>query len=217
MHIDGDKVFVDGLPENAVKVISFAGLLPRQSRELSSVTAHRLDLTFARRCLTLINETENDDIRQALWRSAATHYAKCFAQAKNTNERKPLHPERILEPGEARRIHRYFTSLRNKHLIHDVNAWLQVPASAVITAPDTGSNVADIICTTFEGDSLNQPNYNNLWLLIERSLAWIEQESARLCEEIKAELEKIQRETLLSQPDVTYHAPEADDIYKPRP
>ena len=68
-----------------------------------------------------------------------------------------------------------------------------------------------------EGNSLNQPNYSNLWLLIERALAWIEPEFERLCEEIKAELEKIPRETLLSQPDVTHRAPEADDIYQPRP
>ena len=108
------------------------------------MTAHRLDLTFARRCLKLINETENDGIRQALWRSAATHYAKCFAQAKSTNERKPLHPDKVLERGEARKIHRYFTSLRNKHFIHDVNAWLQVPAGAVVAAPGTGFNVEDI-------------------------------------------------------------------------
>ena len=134
VRIEEDKGFIDGLPGDAVKVISFVGLLPRQARELSSVRAHRLDLAFARKCLELINETENDGIRQALRRSAATHYAKCFAQAKSTNERKPLHPNKVLEPGEARKIHRYFTSHRDKHLIHDVNAWLQVPAGAVIAA-----------------------------------------------------------------------------------
>lgn len=216
VRIDGDKIFVDGLPGDAVKVISFAELLPRQARELTSVTAHRLDLTFARKCLELINETENDGIRQALWRSAATHYAKCFAQAKSTNERKPLHPDKVLEAGEARKIHRYFTSLRNKHLIHDVNAWLQVPAGAVIAAPGKGIKIESVICTTFEGDSLNQANYSNLWLLIERALTWTEPEFERLCEEIKAELEKMPRETLLSQPEVMYRAPEADDIHESR-
>jgi hypothetical protein len=216
VRIDEDKVFIDGLPGDVVKIISFAELLPRQARELSSVTAHRLDLAFARKCLELINETENDGIRQALWRSAATHYAKCFAQAKSMNERKPLHPDKVLEPGEARKMHRYFTSLRNKHLVHDVNAWLQVPAGAVIAASGKGFNIEDVICTTLEGNSLNQPNYSNLWLLIKHALAWIEPEFERLCEEIKAELEKIPRETLLSQPDVTYRAPEADDIHQTR-
>lgn len=215
MRIEEDKGFIDGLPGDAVKVISFVGLLPRQARELSSVRAHRLDLAFARKCLELINETENDGIRQALRRSAATHYAKCFAQAKSTNERKPLHPNKVLEPGEARKIHRYFTSHRDKHLIHDVNAWLQVPAGAVIAAPGKGFNVEEVICDTFEGNSLNQPNYGNLWRLIERALAWIEPESERLCDEIKAELEKIPRETLVAQPDLTYRAPEADDIHEP--
>ena len=181
VRIDGDKMFVDGLPGDAVKVIFFAELLPRQARELSSVTAHRLDLAFARKCLELINETENDGVCQALWRSAATHYAKCFAQAKSTDERKPLHPDKVLEPGDARKIHRYFTSLRNKHLIHDVNAWLQVPAGAVIAAPGKGFNIEDVICTTLEGNSLNESNYSNLWRLIERALAWIEPEFERLC------------------------------------
>ncbi len=216
-RIDGDKMFVDGLPGDPVKVISFAEILPRQARELSSLTAHRLDLAFARKCLELINETENDGVRQALWRSAATHYAKCFAQAKSTDERKPLHPDKVLESGNARKIHRYFTSLRNKHLVHDVNAWLQVPAGAVIAAPGKDFNIEEVICAMLEGNSLNQPNYSNLSLLVERALTWIEPEFDRLCKEIKAELEKIPRETLLRQPDVTYRAPEADDIHKPRP
>jgi hypothetical protein len=217
VRIDEDKAFIDGLPGDAVKVISFAELLPRQARELSSVTAHRLDLSFARKCLELINETDNNNIRQALWRSAVTHYAKCFAQAKSMDERKPLHPDKVLEPRDARKIHKYFTSLRNKHLVHDVNAWLQVPAGAVIAASGKGFNIEDVICTTFESNSLEQPNYSNLRLLIERALTWIEPEFERLCEEIKAELEEIPRETLLSQPDVTYRAPEADDIHRPRP
>jgi hypothetical protein len=216
VRIEGDKAFIDGLPDDAVKVISFADLLPRHARDLASVTAHRLDLAFAKQCLGLINETENDGIRQALWRSAVTHYAKCFAQAKSINERKPLHPDKTLEAGEPRKIHRYFTSLRNKHLVHDVNAWLQVPTGAVIAAEGKAFNIEHIICTTFESNSLNQGNYSDLWLLIERALAWIEPEFERLCEEIKAELEEIPRGTLLSQQDATYRAPEADDIHEPR-
>ena len=77
----------------------------------------------------------------------------------------------------------------------------------MIAAPGKGFNIEDVICTTLEGNSLNESNYSNLWRLIERALAWIEPEFERLCEEIKGGTGEIPRETLLSQPDVIYRAP----------
>lgn len=208
-----NQFIVDGLPEGSVKIATFDKLLPRQSRELSSMAAHRLDLTFAKICLGLINVVQ-DDARIALWRAAVVYYCKCFAQT-NRGGRKPLHPK-FLPAGLPRDIHKYFMSLRNMNLIHDENDWLQVLTGVVIAAADKNYKVEKVICSTVEGQSLVQNNYNNLSLLIDHALTWVDSETGRLFTEISRELEKMPRETLLRQPTVTYHAPEADDIHSPR-
>jgi hypothetical protein len=52
--------------------------------------------------------------------------------------------------------------------------------------------------------------------LIEKALSWVSSEYDKLCVHITNELEKVARETLLSQPDVTYRAPGSDEIDRPR-
>jgi hypothetical protein len=225
VRIEGDTFYIDGLPEDAVKIISFDKLLPGQSRELSSLSAHRLDLIFAKVCLDQVNATEGK-ARQAFWRAAVVYYCKCFSQSNGRTRpnscgqnhgggRKPLHPNKFLPAGLPREVHRYFMSLRNMHLVHDANDWLQALTGAVIASPDKGYNIEKVICTTFEGQSLVEGNFSNLSLLIDHALTWVNAEFEKICVHIKEELERIPRETLLAQSDVKYRAPEAGDIHLP--
>ena len=102
------------------------------------------------------------------------------------------------------------------NIIHDENGWLQTLTGAVIASPDKGYNIEKVICTTVEGQSLNQENFSNLSLLIQNALEWVNSEFDRLCQEISRELESTPRETLLNQPNVKYRAPEAVDVHSPR-
>lgn len=209
-----NEFVIDGLPQDTVNVISFAALLPRQTRDLSSVTAHRLDLRFAKTFLDLISGAD-DAARTALWRGAITHYCKCFSQTNKTGGRRPLN-SKLLPAGLPGEIHSWFMSLRNKNLVHDENAWLQTLAGAAIAGPGKGHNIEEVICSTVEGQFLSPENFGNLTLLIEHALEWTNSEFERLCKEISEELEKVPRETLLSQPNVQYRAPEAGDVHSPR-
>jgi|SRR6266704_4626606 len=225
VRIEGDKLFIDGLPEGSIKIISLDMLLPRQSRELSSLAAHRLDLIFAKACLDQINALEGK-AREALWRTAVVYYCKCFSQPNGRVQsnrgqaraggRKPLHPNKFLPAGLPREIHRYFMSLRNLHFVHDTNGWLQAFGGAVISPPDRDYNIEKVTCTVIEGNSLVQDNFGNLSGLIDHALEWVEIEFKKLCDHITEELEKIPREKLLAQPDIKYRAPEAEDIHLPR-
>ena len=107
-------------------------------------------------------------------------------------------------------------ALRNKHLAHDQNSWLQAITAVAITSPDKDYNIERVLCTTFEANSLEQANFSNLSLLIENVLSWVNSQYDELCIHITNELEKVSRETLLSQPNIAYRAPKAEEIHLSR-
>lgn len=214
-----DRFHVDGFPD-AVKLISISDLVPNRSRELSDIASCRLDLVFAKACLDSLRTAQNPSpvLQDALWRGAIIYYCKCFAQR---GSRRPLPYTKILpvipdSEAQPREIHKYFLALRNRHLVHDENAWLQVLAGAVVAAPGKGYNIEKIICAGFQGQTFDGANFGNLYLLIENALTWVGARFDTLCEDITEELGKLSRETLLSQPDLKYRAPEAKEINSPR-
>jgi hypothetical protein len=212
---------ITGFPD-AVKLISFSSLAPSQARELSDIASCRLDLIFAKSCLVFLETADLDQPqlpREALWRAAIIYYCKCFDQ---TGPRGPLSSTEILpdipdSDIQPQKVHEYFRNLRNKHLIHDENDWLQVLVGAVIGPAGQSSNVERVVCSTFMGQTLVEANFSNLRRLIENALAWIDSRADDLCEEIAAGLEEVPRETLLSQPDLNYRAPELEAIRSRRP
>jgi hypothetical protein len=94
--------------------------------------------------------------------------------------------------------------LRNKNLVHDENGWLQTWAGVAIAASGKGYNVEKVIHATTESVTLQQEHYGNMYLLVEHAISWVNSECERLCNEIIAELEKLQRKVLLNQPAIIY-------------
>jgi hypothetical protein len=197
----GDKFHVEGFPD-AVKLISISDLAPNRSRELSNTASCRLDLIFAKACIDFLRtmHAAAPMLQDALWRGAIIYYCKCFAQR---GSRRPLPYTKILpvipdSEVQPREIHKHFLALRNKHIVHDENTWLQVLTGAVVAGPGKGYNIEKVLCTSFQGQTLNDGNFGNLYLLIEHALAWVESRFDTLCDDITEELEKLPRETLLS-------------------
>jgi hypothetical protein len=73
-----------------------------------------------------------------------------------------------------------------------------------------------LVAATHRSTTMASATGGNLYLLIERALAWVESRFDTLCDDITDELEKLPRETLLSQPDLKYEAPAAKDVDSPR-
>jgi hypothetical protein len=233
--VDNSEFHIGGLPADAEKVISLAGLYPQGSesegvqlgghlarleRELSDIGAHRQDLTFAAQSLEQLAATPDlpPIVQEATWRSAVTHYCKCFAQR---GSRKPLPYKKYLphvqdSDARPREIHKYMISLRNKNLVHDENGWRQVQIGAVISAQGKGYNVEKVVCNAVIAQTLNQGNFGNLFLLLNSALEWTALRFETLCNEIAAELEKLDREALLDQPNLEYRAPIAEEIHLSR-
>ena len=203
---------IEGFPD-AVKVLRIAG---KKVRRLADLALHKVDLDFTLECLETINTTPDEAhiLRRALWHSAIVHFKKCFGQNKS---RFNLDPKIVYKahPG-AFEPYYYFDSLRNGHLVHDENSYMQCLPGAVLNKKGMDYNIAKIVCLSVVGETLCQENYQNLHLLATRARDWVVARFDDLCDAITRELEPRPYEELLAMEGITYTVPGADDVHKPR-
>jgi hypothetical protein len=207
-----DQFHIEGFPD-AVKAISISGIAPHLSRQLADCVLHRDDLIFSRECADLLRNTDINIpvVRESLWRSAIVHYCKCFDQSGRI--RAVISSSRYLPTGNARAGHQFFIDLRNKHLVHDENPYVQASTGAVIAPESKGYKVEKVICTSIKSITLTDENLGILDRLIGEALKWVESQFDQLCEQIREQLEGLSCETLMAQPEMTpYRAPTANDV-----
>lgn len=204
--------YVEGFPD-AAKLIQLEG---PKARRLADLALHRSDLDFARECLTAINgiSPDNEIARQALWRSAIVQYAKCFGSSKS---RFQLQAAAIYKGDPmGLQIFEYFSHMRDKHVAHDENAYAQCTPGAVINKPDKPHKVEKILCTSMFVQTLDQINFGNLVLLVQKAHAWVVLHFDNLCALLTKELEALPYDALLQRPAVTQRVPTPADVNKAR-
>lgn len=201
-------LYIEGFPD-AVKVVGING---REAKRLADLSLHKEDLEFAEACLDAINQAPEEPIvtREALWRSAIVHFLKCFGKGA----RFQLVPEKLYkgESPVAFMAFNYFKGLRNKHLVHDENSYAQSIPGAVLNNGKKNYKVEKIVCFSAIGATLEQGNYGNLKLLIQKARVWVVSEFDALCERLAADLEKESYDKLLARDALTYRVPTVDDI-----
>lgn len=204
-----DKVMhIQGLPD-AVKLISISGKIETQ---LAHMALHRDDLDFAKQCLEAINSLHKDDnlVRKSLWHSAIIHYIKCFVGG---SRRIDLDARAIYSKKEnALPVFRYFKSLRDKHFIHDENAYTQCIPSAAINGGGKPYKVEKIFAMPVHAETLNQQNYDNLYSLIGFALEWVIVKFDELAIILTEKLEAKTTEQLLAMPQASFKAPELTEL-----
>lgn len=205
-------VHLEGFPD-AVKLIKLRG--PKAQR-LADLGLHRSDLEFSAECLTAINRTTDKLIQQSLWRSAVIFYVKCFGDSAS---RFQLSPDRVYksELPAALQTFQFFRELRNKHFVHDENAFSQCLASAVLNRRDHTPKIAKVVCVSMTGNLLCQDNYSNLTMLVEKARTWVAHEFDALADILTLELEAMTYETLTELEAVTQTAPTVNEIGNKRP
>ena len=203
---------IEGFPD-AAKVVRIKG--PKAKR-LADLSLHKSDLEFASECLETINQVSDKPwvLRQALWRSAIIHYMKCFG---GNNARGQLNSKNIYKGNAgALTAFDYFKDLRNKHVVHDDNAYTQSIPGAILNKPDKSYKIEKIVCFAAIGETLEQGNWNNLHLLIQTARKWVVVEFDKLCETIAKELEAKPYEDLNNLEPMTYTVPKIDDLKENR-
>jgi hypothetical protein len=164
---------IEGAPPDAVKAVQIDG---REARRLADLALHKSDLEFAIQCLDAINLTHETFwvIREALWRSAIIHFIKCFG---NSRARSQLSADKIFKGDTVGiDVFGYFLNLRNKHFIHDENSYAQSIPGALLNKGDKKFKIEKIVCFSAIAETLEQNNYDNLVLLIQKSKVSVENE-----------------------------------------
>ncbi len=203
---------IEGFPD-AVKVVAITG---PDAKRVADLSLHKVDLDFADACLDAINQVPENPLvaREALWRSAIVHFMKCFGPSA----RFQLSAAKIYkgEPPGAKKAFEYFEDLRNKHFVHDENSYAQSIPGAVLNNGAKSYKIEKIVCFAAFGATLEQGNYGNLKLLIEKARAWVVTEFDSLCERLTGALEQESYEDLLARDAITYRVPTVDELSNAR-
>ncbi|WP_175771969.1 hypothetical protein [Paraburkholderia phenazinium] len=202
---------VDGFPD-AVKLVKIAGSKASRAADLA---LHKHDLQFAAQCLERLSVTPHEDplLQQALWFNAIVHFIKCFGGGV----RSALDADAIYTGNDlAVESYRYFHELRNKHIIHDVNAYARCTPSAVLNREDCEYKIAKITFLSRYAHTLDQGPFTNLTLLVTAAQKAVELEFDALCDDITKELESMPHGDLLAHDSVTLDVPKLSEMYGSR-
>lgn len=208
------KLEINGIPD-ATQLVK----LPRElSKDIADLRLHNTDLEIASRSLEGINKAIRADIPEivdSLWRSAIIHFIKCFSGQRSRNM---LDPNIVFstEPEQALHAFRYFKKLRNKHIAHDDNAYLQALTGLALNDGNKDYKIERVLCFTVLSDTMENDNYGNLLLLINRTREYVDKQFALLCDEITLELDKWSYSDLLALGDLDFKPPEVDELGKTR-
>ena len=203
---------IEGFPD-AVKVVRLNGL---KAKRLADLALHKADLECAVQCLESINQVGDRPwvVQQALWRSAIVHMMKCFG---DSGARSQLSAKKIYKGDSlALTVFDYFKNLRNKHFIHDENSYAQSLPGAVLNKGNKPFKIEKIICVNTVAETLEQENYSNLQLLIEKARDWVDKEFEALCEALTKELEAEPYENLFKREAISFNVPTVNEIDKNR-
>ena len=154
---------------------------------------------------------------QALWHSALASTMKCFQHSESRTEK--LDPDRIFGTDTTQPVRAAFDllkALRNKHVLHDENDWMQTTPYAIVG--DAGNNqptVGDIDWIVMEGT--DTAHIGQLRTVVDAACDWIMQEIDTRTEAIRADLQARGYDALMAMPPPPVgNTPHAGSIRKRR-
>ena len=208
---------INGFPD-ARKIINLEQTkLHHRARQLAHLVLHRNDLTFAKNSLSQIPlvHDENRFLAEALWRAAIVHFVKCFTSAKS---RSKLSEDKLFksEPPEVMASYNYLKDLRDKHFVHDENAWAQCKTAALVNDGSKSFKIEKIVCQSVHIQTLEPNNFTNLTLLVDKALSWVIGEFDKKCVELTEELEKLSYAELIAFPSPEIKIPDAAGVSQVR-
>lgn len=180
------------------------------AKRIADLHLHKEDLDFTNSCLEAINRTEDELIREALWRSAIIHFFKCFGDGV----RFLLMSDQIYKglPKEANESFKYFKLLRNKHIAHDENTYNQSLPCAALNNGSKDYHVEKIFCLSATSSTLDASHWSSLKALTGRALEWVTSEFDTSCKKLTEILEVETYEQIASRPTPHLTAPTAQEI-----
>jgi hypothetical protein len=154
-------------------------------------------------------------VRRALWQAALGSTMKCFQNSNSRSEK--LDAETIFGSDAthpARAAFDVLKALRNKHVLHDENDWMQPIALAIVAAPGHQPVVSDIDCIVMEGT--DTAHIGQLGMVVDAALAWVNQEMDKQTEVIRVDLLARDYADLIALPPPAGNTPYTGSVGRPR-
>ena len=152
---------------------------------------------------------------KALWLGALTATMKCFQHSESRIEK--LDADRIFGTDTTQPVRAAFDllkALRNKHVVHDENDWMQTLPIAIVGAPGHQPVVNDIDCVVMEGT--DTAHIGQLRGVVDAALGWVNQEFDKQTEVIRADLLARKYYELIALPAPVVNTPYAGSIRRRR-
>ena len=205
----GGALHVEGYPD----AVALKRIDDPIARQLKAIVLHCSDLRFccdALAALTSLDRTSESLFAEALWVASIARYFKCFGANKS---RMPLVPTKIFA-GEvgALEVFQYFRHLRDKHVIHDENAYSQSFTAVALNAQDARFKVADVISMVITASTIDDRHIESLSHLAGHTFSWVEQKRDELHFRLGSRYEGESYAKLSSLPDVKYETPTAEKV-----
>lgn len=184
--------------------------------QLRAIALHEVDLEIAaeatRACADLNHQSNDSRLSEALWTAALARFFKCFGQSAS---RQQLEAKKVLrgEGHEAQRSFDYFQALRDKHAIHDENAYSQARVGILLNPRDEAKKIADVYSISMTSVTCDEAHLGSFLKLVEHTLAWVRDKKVELHGMLAEQYEKLAYDELLALEDEGFRAPTADDAF----
>ena len=208
----GSTFHIEGFPDG-IKVISIEG---SRAEKLSDLWLHRFDLRSTIDCLEAINHTSENPriLREALWRTAIVFFFKCFSWSRS---REKLLKEEVYEADrQFLSILKNLKDLRDRYLVHDENAYSQSFPGAILNRGNKTYKIEKVCCIAFLIETSTKENLNDLHLLTQRALKYVEEKLDKVCVSLTKDLEAKPYDVLFKMRSVKWTTPDPKKIGKPR-
>lgn len=224
VDIDHDTNMVSLTIRRAAESARIAEIPGEQAKWFAHLTLHRHDLTMAKTYLAEFDrladlEDTPPTVLAALWESALIAVVKCFT---NNVSRTSLDQDTVFGPSEPtitpeRAEFNHLKYLRNKHIAHDENDWIQAHPLVIIDYENSEPTVSSMHGLVIRGESNNADNIGRLHRSLEIALTWVEREWAKVADQVKADLSALSADDLAALPGVTGQLPNEHSVKRTRP
>lgn len=205
----GKKFHVEGYPDS----VALKRIDDSDARELQALTLHQSDMNFCRAAMEQLEKSRKSDegvIAQALWLVCVACFFKCFGSSKS---RTSLSANEVLKNHTgAMQVFDYFKALRDKHVIHDENAYCQAFTAVALNAENASSKVADVIAIATNASTIDDAHVTQFKQLVETTNAWVSERREALHQSLAQKYEQWAYKDLLALPDIQYTAPTASSV-----
>ncbi|MBL4889531.1 MAG: hypothetical protein JKX97_05875 [Candidatus Lindowbacteria bacterium] len=113
-------------------------------------------------------------------------------------------------------VFNYFRNLRNRHFIHDENAYTRCTPAAILNKRDFDYKIEKVFCINISAETLTPENRSQLQELTNVAGAWVVKELEALYKTLMEELENESYEDLYKRKTPGIRGPSVDEIGKKR-